>query len=64
MSKHIFTDTSLAARDREVAARALRSAADAYRSGALTGIFVGRDDYPRAWLRARATLTENGETDA
>lgn len=54
MRKAAEFDAWLAAHDAEVAAGALREAADAYRSGQITGIFLGRDDYPRAWLRARA----------
>lgn len=42
-------------------AQVLRDAADAYRSGDLTGMFLGRDDYPRAWLRARAARVEAGD---
>lgn len=38
----------------EVRADALNEAADEYRSGQLTGVFYGRDDYAREWLRARA----------
>lgn len=43
-------------------AQVLRDAADAYASGRLTGVFYGRDDYTRAWLRARADEME-GKTD-
>lgn len=39
---------------REAGARALEDAADAFRSGQITGMFMGRDDYSKAWLRARA----------
>ena len=41
-----------------IAATALRDAADAYASGRLTGAFLSRDDYARAWLRARADQSE------
>jgi hypothetical protein len=47
-------DRWLAAHDEEVARKALTDAADAYKSGQLTGVFMGRDDYAREWLRARA----------
>lgn len=50
----------LAAHDRQVQAEALRDAAADYRSGQLTGVFLGRDDYPRAWLSARADRIEEG----
>lgn len=40
-------------------ADALREAADEYRSGQLTGMFLGRDDYTKAWLRARADQLTN-----
>lgn len=39
---------------REAKAEALEEASLAYGSGQLSGIFLGRDDYPKAWLRARA----------
>lgn len=42
-------------------AQVLRDAADAYRSGDLTGMFLSRDDYSRAWLRARADRIADGE---
>lgn len=38
----------------EAAAEALEEAADEYRSGQLTGVFYGRDDYTKAWLAKRA----------
>ena len=38
----------------QVRADALEEAADEYRSGQLIGVFYGRDDYAREWLRARA----------
>ena len=46
---------------KQIRAEALRDAADAYKSGQLTGIFMGRDDYPREWLRDRADKIERGE---
>ena len=47
-------DRWLAALIREAKAEALEEASLAYGSGQLSGIFLGRDDYPKAWLRARA----------
>ena len=46
-----------------IAAQALRDAADAYASGRLTGAFLSRDDYARAWLRARAARIEKEARD-
>lgn len=54
MRKAAEFDAWLATHDAEVAATALLEAADEYRSGQITGMFLGRDDYPRAWLRDRA----------
>ena len=48
----------LDAHDAEVAAKALREAADEYASGQLAGFFLGRDEYPKAWLRDRAERLE------
>ena len=45
---------------REAKAEALEEASLAYGSGQLSGIFLGRDDYPKAWLRARATEYREG----
>lgn len=49
-SHHDDFDRWKARNDAEVAAKALEDAADHYKSG----VFVGRDDYARAWLRSRA----------
>jgi hypothetical protein len=57
-------DRWLAAHDREVAAAALDKAADEFRSGQITGLFTGRDQYPREWLRQRADKIREGRTDA
>ena len=35
--------------------------ADTYASGRLTGVFAGRDDYTRAWLRESARQVREGE---
>lgn len=51
----------LRAHDAEVAAKALEDAADVYRSGQLTGLFMGRDDYPRAWLTDSAARIREGQ---
>lgn len=48
------------AAEKRGAVKALLDAAEAYGSGQLTGMFFGRDDYPRAWLRARADRIEAG----
>ncbi|MFY9329534.1 MAG: hypothetical protein WAO76_16180 [Georgfuchsia sp.] len=45
---------------REAKAEALEEASLAYGSGQLSGIFLGRDDYPKAWLRARAAEYREG----
>lgn len=45
---------------REAKAKALEEASLAYGSGQLSGIFLGRDDYPKAWLRARADEYREG----
>lgn len=42
----------------EARAEALREAADEYRSGQLTGVYLSRDGYTQAWLRARADREE------
>ena len=48
---------------REAKAEALEEASLAYGSGQLSGIFLGRDDYPKAWLRAcAAEYREGSET--
>ena len=53
-------DRWLAALIREAKAEALEEASLAYGSGQLSGIFLGRDDYPKAWLRARAAEYREG----
>ena len=50
------TDAAL----REVRARAVEDAADQYASGRLTGIFMGRDDYAKAWMRHHADAIREG----
>ncbi len=50
----------VAALIREAKAEALEEASLAYGSGQLSGIFLGRDDYPKAWLRARAAEYREG----
>ena len=50
----------LAALIREAKAEALEEASLAYGSGQLSGIFLGRDGYPKAWLRARAAEYREG----
>jgi hypothetical protein len=57
-------DRAIAAHDREVAATALDKAADEFRSGQITGLFTGRDQYPREWLRQRADKIREGRNDA
>lgn len=42
----------------EVRAQALKEAADDYRSGQISGVFASRDEYTKAWLRARAEQTK------
>lgn len=37
---------------------ALREAAEEFRSGQITGIFYGRDDYTKAWLQEHADRVE------
>lgn len=47
-------DQWLAEHDAETKAVALEEAAEAYRAGLLAGPFLGRYDYARQWLLARA----------
>lgn len=42
-------------------AELIEGLADTYASGRLTGVFAGRDDYTRAWLRERARQVREGE---
>jgi len=51
----------LESHDRETRAKALEDAADEYRSGQLTGMFIGRYDYYKAWLRDRASKIREGK---
>ncbi|MGO3147102.1 MAG: hypothetical protein ACTIJ6_05420 [Leucobacter sp.] len=60
-------DRWLAEVERAAAEKALTDAADAFRSGQISGMFMGRDDYSKAWLRARAaalglTAGQEGES--
>lgn len=61
MEQHrVEFDRWLAALIREAKAEALEEASLAYGSGQLSGIFLGRDDYPKAWLQARAAEYREG----
>ena len=59
LRRHISATPADALREHD--AELIEGLADTYASGRLTGVFAGRDDYTRAWLRERARQVREGD---